>query len=550
MFDGLAAILPEAADVYGGKSLAERMAGRFYTPDILALDLAARLSDLLEARVGEGSLGDGIRACDPFCGDGRLIVALLLEAAMRPALRGLGWRVTLRDVERSAAERASQAVAKVAADLGVAIAIQVVVGDSLAEAIPAQHDVVATNPPWELLKPDVRELAHLSPKEGAKHRIRLRALCEDLDGRFPDARAEKAWGGWGTNLARCGWELALRSCMTGGALGIVLPSTILADQSSATMRRSALRRSRLVDLAAYPSEARLFARVDQPVVAATFRVGPADGVDASLRLFGADREVRARLRLELDDAELEAQGHALPVGFGAGAAELLRPLSHLPCLSGLEGEGPTDLWAGRELDETRIVDKTGRGMRHPFVKGRMVRRHGMAEAPACSVLPGLARGFRSAAFERVVWRDVSRSSQRRRMIGTIIPAGWVAGNSLHVAHFRDGDPDRLRALHAVLSSFVLELQVRSRLATGHMSLGVVRGVRVPRLGTATVARLAAEARTALADGGDRAGLEAAVAQAYGLGRDAMAAVIDQFPKVDAAEREAVLSPALWQGRRR
>jgi hypothetical protein len=46
-------------------------------------------------------------------------------------------------------------------------------------------------------------------------------------------------------------------------------------------------------------------------------------------------------------------------------------------------------------------------------------------------------------------------------------------------------------------------------------------------------------------------LEVAVAWTYGVGRDAMAAIIDQFPKVDAAEREAVLVPALWRrGRRR
>ena len=533
-------------DAYAGKTLAERMTGRFYTPDVLASDLAARLSDTLEARAAEYGLGAEIRACDPFCGDGRLVVALLVEAMSRAALHGRRWVVTLCDVERGAAEGAGEAVATAAAALGVVVVIRVVIGDSLANATPDQHDIVVTNPPWELLKPDIREVAHLTAEGKAEHRARLRVLCNALDARFPEARADKAWGGWGTNLARCGWELALRSCTPGGALGIVLPSTILADQASATMRSSALRRSRLVDLAAYPSEARLFARVDQPVVAATFVAEPSDGVDATLRLFGADRAVRTYRRLEANGAQLAARSHVLPVGFGAEAAELIDLLSTLPRLSDLEGDAPTCLWTGRELDETRIIEKTRPGTRHPFVKGRMVRRHGIAEAPTRSVLPDLARGFRSAVFERVAWRDVSRASQRRRMISTIIPAGWVAGNSLHVAHFRNDDPERLRALHAILSSFVFELQVRSLLATGHMSLGVVRCARVPVMGRSVVATLAAKAREALSDGDEICpALEVAVARAYGLGRDDMAAIIDQFPKIDSAERDAVLNSTLW-----
>ena len=83
------------------------------------------------------------------------------------------------------------------------------------------------------------------------------------------------------------------------------------------------------------------------------------------------------------------------------------------------------------------------------------------------------------------------------MIGTIIPAGWVAGNSLHVAYYRDGDPVRLRALYAVLSSLVFEFQVRCRLATGHMSLGIVRSSRVPTLNDGWI-RLLADERIALA----------------------------------------------------
>lgn len=552
MLDSILAKPTGPTDTYAGKSLAERLAGRFYTPDVLAADLARRLADELEVRMARGRLGQEIQACDPFCGDGRLIIALLAEAASRPTLRQHQWVVTLQDLEAAAARGAGKAVAASIGQLGLDASVRVIVGDSLATGAPDRHDVVVTNPPWELLKPDARELAHLPAAERAAHRDRLRALCDGLDARFPEARASRAWAGWGTNLARCGWELSLRSCVPGGALGIVLPSTILGDQTSVDMRRSALRRSRLVDLAAYPPEARLFARVDQPVVAATFVAEATSGVEATLRLFNADRELRLSRRLSVSEADLETSSYALPVGFGTEVADLLASLSALPRLADLEGSGPASLWAGRELDETRIAERIEEGLRHPFIKGRMVQRHTIAEMPTRSVLPMIARGLRSTAFERIVWRDVARASQKRRMISTIIPPGWVAGNSLHVAYFRDGDPKRLRALHAVMSSFVLELQVRSRLATGHMSLGVVREARLPVMNQPVLARLAAEADAVLSKAGDKAAvsLEVAVAQAYGLDRSAMTAILELFVKVDAAEREAILAPALWSKRSR
>lgn len=338
--------------------------------------------------------------------------------------------------------------------------------------------------------------------------------------------------------------------MTGGVLGIVLPATILADQASATMRRSALRRTRLVDIAAYPSEARLFARTDQPVVAATFIAEAREGLGATVRLFNADRSLKARRALTMSGVALAAQQYSLSVGFGAEASDLLTILSQLPRFSDLEGSNSNSLWAGRELDETRIQAKIQSGMRYPFIKGRMVRRHQVVAIPEGSVRSVLAEKFYSIAFERVVWRDVARASQKRRMIGAIIPAGWVAGNSLHVAHFRNGSPEQLRALHAVLSSFVMEFQVRSRLSTGHMSLGAVRVAHVPDMSRSVVRTLAVEAQAALMAGKEAApSLEVAVARAYGLGRDAMAAIVDQFPKVDGAERAAVLDSALWRVRR-
>ena len=202
-------------------------------------------------------------------------------------------------------------------------------------------------------------MGHLTPEEETRHRKRLRHMCQALDKRFPEARSGKAWGGWGTNLARCRWELALRSCEIGGCVGIVLPSTILADQASTNMRKTAFRRFRLFDLSSYPPEARLFDRVDQPVVSATLlHEPPVDGVDAQVRLFDAARGVKANFRMKLTEAELKSSGYSLPLGFAAEAASLWARFNEFPCFSDFERSEQHTLWTGREIDETRIAEKT------------------------------------------------------------------------------------------------------------------------------------------------------------------------------------------------
>ena len=314
------------------------------------------------------------------------------------------------------------------------------------------------------------------------------------------------------------------------------------------MRRKAFERSRVIDVASYPSEARLFDRVDQPVVTLTMVAGRRPGRSIRVRTFDADRLLAAAPHISANAREMDARGWTMPVGSSISVASLLGKLETLPTLQSLEGSEPTDLWLGRELDETRIDEKVTFGSLYPFVKGRMINRHGVVEQPVMSVRAELCSRFHSVSRPRAVWRDVARATSRRRMIGTVIPAGWVAGNSLHVACYRDGNLMRTNALHGLLSSLVLEAQVRSRLSTGHMSLGVVRQARVPALTqrqTRSLAQLAE--RSMKGEGHAELQLEIAVAKAYGLARGDMAQLLDQFPKLGEEERARLMDCSLWNG---
>lgn len=536
MFDGSPSNIGAYQAAYAGKSLYERATGRFYTPDHLAADLARQMIDALDSVEGK------LTVCDPFCGDGQLVAALmcaLAEGPSRPVMH-----VHLFDQEHAAVAAAQARVAALATQLGLTVLTKTRVGDSFQHASFGEFDAVITNPPWELLKPDAREMESLSPTDRATYRAWLATRCSFLDALLPEARADVSWAGWGTNLARSGWALALRSCRRDGVLGIVLPGTLMGDQASMTMRKHALTHAHLVDVAAYPPEAKLFARVDQPVVAATFRNRrPNARAMTQVRLHDAARRVRGTNAVR--SVALAQDECAIPVGFGAASSDLLRSFAHLSTFGALEGERPNQIWAGRELDETRVSERLVAGLQHPFVKGRMIQRFGVVEMPSSSVGNSLAEGFASAAFQRVVWRDVARASQRRRMITATIPAGWIAGNSLHVAHFRDGNEQRLRALLAVMSSYVFEFIVRSRLTTGHMSLGAIRRAQVPTLSQQLIDTLSAATQNLDTSLRDQAELEVLVAKAYGVERDTFGAILEQFPKVLPQERETLLAPDLW-----
>ena len=143
---------------------------------------------------------------------------------------------------------------------------------------------------------------------------------------------------------------------------------------------------------------------------------------------------------------------------------------------------------------------------------------------------------------RIVWRDVSRRSQIRRMIATLLPAGCVTGNSLQVAYFKDDDLDRLHALLGIVNSLPFEFQLRSKLGTGHVSLGTVRKIRVPQLeNRELVQSLAGLTRRVLAqETGVEAKLEIAVAHALDLGSDDYEMLLAHFDRLPESFREQLL----------
>ena len=497
---------------------AKRAFGRYYTPRAIAARLAEDVAAAIEGRAGEF-----ISCIDPFCGDGRLVAAVM-RSSHRRTHSSTRWNVMLCDLDAGVVDDAVEAVAAVAAELMLDCEIHGGVTDafSLLPEHGGEYDIVVTNPPWEVLKPDRREMGAMTEADRDEYLQAMRAYDSMLATRLPWSQPVKKFSGWGTNLSRCGLELALRLCRAeSGVCGIVLPASVMNDQSSARLRRWMFDSHGVHRIAHYPAEAKLFDGVDQPFVTVLAGAGCC-GSRITLDRYQTDGTLCDSSDVSVTAQGFAESGHRVSCDIPGSLAQLLMQWQDLPALGDLEGDDRDALWMGRELDETGYARFTGPKGIVPFIKGRMVGRFAAVRSSDLFISDPHVRLPASVGHVRATWRDVSRRSQRRRVQATVIPANVVTGNSLHVAYFRDDDESRLLALLALLNSMPVELQVRSGLGTGHVSLGVVRSVRVPGLddpvAIATPASLARDALHGDACAGTR--IEAAVAELYGLDSDA------------------------------
>lgn len=523
-----------------GQDFAQRIAGQFYTHEFVGRKLAESVWAVAKNDLAQL---DRIRIVDPFSGDGRLVQWLLEEALDRNDMR-VKWEVELWDIDKNALSAAAQRLRELKEKYKDTIDIVKRNVDTFQHSTHClcSFDIVITNPPWEILKPDKRELEVLSNSVRERYVNALKEYDAFITSAFKLSQPLRKFAGWGTNLARVGVEVAVRMAKPNRTVGIVSPASILADDNSTPLRRWLMCEHKLIQASYFPAEAKLYGRADIQSCILTLRTEKLGRMPPTLIKYDKCLELERIERPRLSEVFLNEQDFVIPLAFGVGAIKLLAKFHHLPRLRDLEGPDSSDLWAGREVDETRIRNWLGMGNGPKFIKGKMIDRYRITELPQSSFVKPDFRLPKSIEFDRIGWRDISRPNQKRRVKATIISKGWIAGNSIGVAYFRDSDGNRLKALLGVMNSFPFEFQLRSTLATGHVSLTSVRKVRVPVL-SASVAcsRLAELVERAM--GGDEEAepwIEATVAHLYGLDAKTLNAIICYFPKVTEVECNLIL----------
>jgi Alw26I/Eco31I/Esp3I family type II restriction m6 adenine DNA methyltransferase len=520
-----------------------RLSGEFYTPEPIC---RALVQSVLEV----GAIFRSIS--DPFCGDGRLIVTWLKEMGQfHPlALRELK-RIVLWDLHpdsvRSAAENVSAAMKAIGLNSGCTLISEACDTFKRPPAPNESFDLILTNPPWDLLKPDSRDA--IDDETNSAYKEAIRRYSNEISESYPAAVSNrtKSMAGYDVNLARAGMLACLRLSAKSGAIGIVLPASLFADQASSPFRTEVFSNLHARRIDYFPAESRAFSGVDQPFVTV---VGVTGSPSNEFCLSRRDEQLCVREQRSIRVNPLSPE--PIPFVLGAAQVEITSWLQGSnPILRMLECDMRFGLWLGRELDETRISDCFGEtGV--PFLKGRQVLRFSIKQHDPPFINPQKKSIPRSVGEVRLAWRDVSRPNQQRRVHASLIPRGWVTGNSLGVGYFRYGEASNLLVLLAVLNSYVFELQVRARLHTPHVSLGALRECAVPfrafedpelRERVASAVRncvLAPDSLDACVN------LEVLVAKAYNVSLEQMAEILDAFPKVSILERDTLLSRSNWE----
>ena len=212
----------------------EKLLGKFYTD----YDIAGSMMRLLSKRYVCDTFSSELHIIDPFCGDGRLIISLLTELRDSGKLLSNHLFISIWDIDANAVDKAKSDIAQFCESAGLKYELDARQADAFVEyyAVRGKYDICVTNPPWSLLKPQKL----FSKSNGEEAMVGYRNAIEQYDSYmkevFTISQPSSRFGKWGTNLARCGTEVALRLIKSSGFCGIVSPASLLNDQVSSKLR--------------------------------------------------------------------------------------------------------------------------------------------------------------------------------------------------------------------------------------------------------------------------------------------------------------------------
>jgi N-6 DNA Methylase/Eco57I restriction-modification methylase len=420
-------------------------------------------------------------------------------------------------------------------------------------------DAIIGNPPWEMLRGDGGD---------ESKRRSARAAASSLTDFVRRSGIYRLQGEGHLNLYQLFLERMISLVRAGGRLGVILPSGLASDHGAAPLRRALLDRTSIDTLISVENRDGVFpihrglkfllvaAAVgeDTHVLPCRFGVRRPEDLDR-LPDLGQDREavmVPRRLLHRLGGDEL-----AIP---DIRRREDVDILSHVAVTVPALGE--SDGWNvrfGRELNATedrahfaprgtQSLDRAN-GAMLPVIEGKLltpfaVNVAGAAhhiEARTAATLLDSARTFKR---DRLAYRDVASPTNRLTLIAAIVPAGAVTTHSVFCLK-EPLDHTAQQYLCAIFNSFVANYLVRLRVST-HVTTTIVERLPVPKPARdvpefVELAALSATLAGNPSEVGSYVRLQALAAALYGLNREQLRYVLETFPLVPLADREAVMA---------
>ncbi len=498
----------------------EKLLGKFYTNYAIAESMVQTLVDNYIV----DTFSSTIRIIDPFCGDGRLVVLLLAELYKRSISFNKKISITIWDIDCHAVEEAKHNIKVFCQENRLEYNIAASVADAFVEYTDecGTYDFCITNPPWSLLKPQ-KLFSKSNDSEALEgYRKAIEQYDSYIKREFALSQPSSKFGKWGTNLARCGTEVALRLIKHNGICGIVSPASLLNDQVSENLRSWIFEKFEVINVSYYPAELKLYGSADISSITAVIQRGE---TDQSINVW-IYSDTHNYMHKKIGKAMFEYishNGYNIPLQTGIESIPIMMYLEQFP--STKEYCDKTGLSFTRELDETRISEKLVQSGEIEFAKGYMVDRYSFTSA-GLYINEDMVALPPSSYASKIVWRDVSRDSQIRRIKATLLSTGYICGNSLGVIYSQTKDLTYLKMLLAIINSMVFEYQARSMLVSNHVSAGIVKQLRVPE---PTKSAKVLDLVDRQLQGEDvEIMLELEVAKLYGLSADEYKIIVESF----------------------
>jgi N-6 DNA Methylase/Eco57I restriction-modification methylase len=411
-------------------------------------------------------------------------------------------------------------------------------------------DAIIGNPPWEMLRGD---------RGDAVTRDAARTTSEQLTAFARGSGVYRAQGDGIVNLYQLFIERTLALLRSGGRLGMVLPSGLATDHGAANLRRALLDRTRIDNLVSLENREAMFpvhrslkflllsatAGGRSAQIPCRFGIQKAEALDGLPEL-GPDPDALTLARPLLE--RLSGDQIALPDIRSAHDVDILGKIAFTaPAL------GDADGWAirfGRELnatDDRRYFSRGTDGM--PIIEGKHVRPFTVDVAGASKrIRPDVAATLVDPAQTfgraRLGYREVAAATNRLTLIAAVLPEGTITTHTVFCLKV-PLDVECQWYLCGMFNSFVANYLVRMRVST-HVSSGIIDRLRVPLPARDAprfreIAALSASMATSQVPLAVQARLHALAAREYDLQPGQFHHILNTFPLVPRAERDAALA---------
>lgn len=396
-------------------------------------------------------------------------------------------------------------------------------------------DIILTNPPWEIFKPQAKEFFAEHSQLVSKNKMTIKEFEKEQGKLLQDKTIREAWlayenrfphlsayfraapeyryqsaivGGKKTgsdiNLYKLFTERVHHLLKDGGFCGIVIPSGIYTDLGAKGLRDLLFNETTLNGLFCFENRKVIFEGVDSrfkfvvltfekntPLKEQTFPVAFMRHDVAELDRFPQEGAI------ELDVAlirRLSPDSHSVMEFKSAMDVQIAEKMLRFPLL-GEEIEGTWNLRLSNEFHMTNdsYLFKTEPEVgRLPLYEGKMIHqfessltapRYWINEKEGRRAILGRNEEDKgqSLPYQRYHFahRAIARNTDTRTMIGSILPANCFFGHSLNAAKLPVSSKDQI-TLTALLNSFVFDYFLR-QMVTANLTMFFIYQCPVPRL---------------------------------------------------------------------